>query len=315
MQKTLTSASIAFAVLFIAGCGERVDDRDAASVIDAFAIDGGHDAAASLDVGPTPDAGRDGGSDAGHDGGSDGGHDAGSDGGHDAFVTPPDMGHDAAVDAYAMFTFDDPLQIDMSGVFTVETVAGTVVSTFPPLSAIDGSGYVYVTASFASANFDDGAGLPDDGHYDANADHPPIQLAFRDASAVLDSIVLNDPSAGLTAVDIDVVPAATFQYLYFYLTSTEGASTPTITLRYSDGTSSSTTPTVPDWFQPIDASAPVFVVQQGLSRYSASGYERADMPALYGVAIATDSTRVLQQVHVDDAVGTARLTIYGANAY
>jgi hypothetical protein len=278
--------------------------RDAATPRDS-----GRDSAVQSDA-----AMADAGIDAGRlDGGTDAGiADAGFDGGSDA-GPPPDAG--APPDAASlMYTFASPLQVDLSSIFTVDTVAITAAAgrTFPPLSTMDGSGYVYFTRSAGATAGDAAGGLPDDGFFASNADHPDVQLAFNDTSTAPNSIILHEPG-GPTSVTFPIV-AVPFATVQLYLTSTEGSAPTEVTLSYGDGTSSTTTFTVPDWFASFTAAAPVFVVTSGLSRYSAGGFDFSHGAALFGVRLTADPTKTLMSVTVSVSSG-GRLALYGATAY
>jgi hypothetical protein len=305
--------------LSLAGCGGRDPvptdggTADTGPVIDAApAIDAGHDAA-TLPIDGGRDAGHDAGADAGHDGGTDGGSDAG----HDA--APIDVGTDADIDAgprpdaWTAYSFDHPFVIDFSGLYDVDVVASSASTSFPPLVPVDGSGYVLLTESVASAAGDTGAGVRDDGFYAADANHPGVQFAFSDATAVSNALILNDPSMSRTSVAIDVAPGM-FGTAQLFVTSTEGGSAPTIQLHYADGTTTSTSVSVPDWFESFRAAPPVFVVDSGLSRFSTAGDDFSGGASIVGIALVVDPTRVLDRITVSTS-GTARLVLFGALAY
>jgi hypothetical protein len=177
---------------------------------------------------------------------------------------------------------------------------------------MDGSGYDFLTASVGAAAGDEAGGVPDDGFYASNADHPDVQLAFNDTSVAANSIILNEPS-GPTEVTFPIVPAR-FTTVQLYLTSTEGSSPVQVTLAYDDGSMSSTIFTVPDWFSPWTATAPVFVVQDGLSRFSTSGVDYSDSAALFGATVSPNPAKTLTSVTVSATSG-GRLALYGATAY
>jgi hypothetical protein len=301
-----------------AGCG----DDDGSGTDGGVRVDSGRvpDASRPRDSGAprdgggddssVPDAGGvDGGFDAGGiDGGSDAGlPDAGFDGG-----PPPDAGEPPDA-GDVMYTFASPLQVDLSSIFTVNTVASSAPTggSFPPLSSMDGSGYVYFTRNFGSTAGDAAGGMPDDGLFAATLEHPTIQLAFSDSSVADNSIILNAPG-GPTSTTFPVV-ATSFATVQLYFTSTEGSAATEVTLTYTDGTTSRTTFTVPDWFTPGAAAAPVFVVASGFSRYSGD-FDFSHGASFYGATIAADPAKTLTSVTLAVTSG-GRLAFYGATAY
>jgi hypothetical protein len=75
-----------------------------------------------------------------------------------------------------------------------------------------------------------------------------------------------------------------------------------------------TTFTVPDWFDPASAAAPVFILQDGLSRFSAAGIEHSNSAALFEATVNPDAAKALASVTVSVTTG-GRLVLYGATAY
>lgn len=205
------------------------------------------------------------------------------------------------------FSFASPAQIDLHSVFLHDTVAASVTggSSFPPLTSMDASHYVLMTATFAGT-FN---GLPDDGRFAADANHPDAQLAWRDGSFAPNSVILNAPG-GIREVTFPVVPTA-YTHLQLYFVSTEGASQAQVVRTYADATSTMDAITVPDWF--TNPSAPIFVVQGSLARWD--GATRSSGAArLMGTDVAVDGGRTLASVTVR-TTGPGRLVLYGATAY
>jgi hypothetical protein len=180
--------------------------------------------------------------------------------------------------------------------------------SYPPLAEMDGSAY---EATFG----DDFGGLPNNGSYASDSDHPNIQLAFNDsdASGKPDSFILDEPNPNILTVTFPVV-AASFSTVQIYGTSTEGSSSLTVTLNYTDNSTDVTTFTVPDWFSSWEASSPVFVIQESMSRFSSSGDDFSYGAALYGASCTANSAKTLQSVTAATA-GTGRFVLYGATAY
>jgi hypothetical protein len=71
---------------------------------------------------------------------------------------------------------------------------------------------------------------------------------------------------------------------------------------------------VPDWFS--GASAPVYLVQGGLSRFSSSQpTDFSDGASLYGVNVTVNSAKVLTGVTLTNGSSGPRIVLYGATAY
>lgn len=225
---------------------------------------------------------------------------------------PPDLGPPDMTPP--VYSASNPVQVDLSSIFNVDTIATSATQTYPPLASMDGSGYDFMTETVAESNFDDGAGLPADGYFASDADHPNVQLAFSDTTTTPNSVILNAPPTPVASVSfpLTVTPLSALQ---LYLTSTEGGSSVSVTLHYGDGTSAVTSFTVPDWFQSGSATTPVFVVQSGLSRFSLDGDDFSHGAALYGAAVVVDATKALTSVTVATTATGGRLVIYGATAY
>jgi hypothetical protein len=188
--------------------------------------------------------------------------------------------------------------------------------SYPPLVAIDGEGNDYMTEAVAEANSDTGGGLPNDGFFAADSDHPDVQLAFSDSSSAPNSFILNAPDTSILSVGFPVV-LTSYSTVQIYGTSTEGSSSLTVTLAYTDSSTDVTSFTVPDWFQYSSAVAPVFVVQSGLSRFSAgTPDDDSDTPALYGATAQANPAKTLVSVTISVAGGSNnRFVLYGATAY
>jgi hypothetical protein len=182
---------------------------------------------------------------------------------------------------------------------------------------MDGSGYDYMTEAVAEANGDDNAGVPNNGFYAADADHPDVQLAFSDTSVGPVSFLMNAPSPNdLLTVTFPIV-VTSYSTVQIYGTSTEGASNITVTLNYGDSSTDVTSFTVPDWAQSFAAAAPVFVMQSDLSRFSSSvPTDFSDDFALYGATAQANPAKTLVSVTVTTAGGNDhRFVLYGATAY
>lgn len=214
-----------------------------------------------------------------------------------------------------LYTFANPLQVDLSAIFTVDTVATSQPAgqTYPPLSPVDGSGYTFVTTALGTAHANASGGLPNNGLYASTATHPTAQFAFSDTSTAKNSIILNAPPTLLQTLTIPVTPSQ-FSAVQIYGTSTEGPSSVTVTLNYSDATTTTATVAFPDWFNPNGAVSPTFVMQRNLARWSSAGYNIATA-SLCGTNIVANPAKTLTSVTLTMNAGSHRLVLYGATAY
>ena len=213
-----------------------------------------------------------------------------------------------------------PFKSILSSVLTVDTVASTATggTTLVPsgaLTSMDASGYDVYTAALASANSVSG-GLPSNGYFGANGTQSPaVQLHFSDNSAAPNSVVLNRPAPNDALSLQFAVPPAYYTRLQIYGTLTNGDSTVSITLTYSDTSTATTTLTVPDWGSSSEASGAVFVFVGGLGRLGTQIFEKNYTFVIYGVNVTCSQTKVLTSVNVAVGGGSAAFTFYGATAW
>jgi hypothetical protein len=225
----------------------------------------------------------------------------------------PDGG-DAAVNP----TFGNPVQINVTSILTIDTIAtsatgGTTVLPGGALTSMDGSGYDYYTANVATTNGITG-GVPASGLFPANGtQNPVVQLHISDSSTAANSLLLNGPSPNNAESFSFNVPAFGYTALQLYGTSTEGTSTLAITLTYSDATTGSASVTIPDWSTGT-ATAPVFVLAGSLGRLGSGTFEQNYAFALYGANVTPNSGKSLASVTVAHS-GTGRYVFYGATAW
>jgi hypothetical protein len=154
-------------------------------------------------------------------------------------------------------------------------------------------------------------GLPDNGLFAADSNHPNVQMAFNDTSVAPNSALLGGSYP--SSVTFPIGPTS-FSSLQLYLTSTEGASNTEVWLQYTDCTTDSINVTVPDWYNGL-ANAPLYLVQGNLSRFSSAGSDGSYSYWLYGVNVAVNPAKILKSVSVANYSSGSRLVLYGATAY
>jgi hypothetical protein len=142
-----------------------------------------------------------------------------------------------------------------------------------------------------------------------------VQLHFSDKSTAPNSVVLNRPAPNDALSLQFAVPPADYTRLQIYGTSTNGGTTLSITLTYSDTSTVTTTLTVPDWGSSSQASGPVFVFVGGLGRLGTQIFEKNYTFVIYGVNVTCNQNKLLTSVKLAVGGGSAAFTFYGATAW
>jgi hypothetical protein len=208
---------------------------------------------------------------------------------------------------------DQAVQIPLGGVLDGRPVStltnGVEVRWTTGVDAADG----FVTSSLAAHLGQAGPGLPDDGVFPENADHPEIVLHFsNDAPATAPQAHL---LVGAGAIQFPV-PAATYSKIFLSLTSSRGDSTLGVTMAYEDGTTSVSTLTLPDWGtgDPLPTSPPIFFsIVSGLHKWNAQDMS-VDTPThgITGVVLTPSPTKILNEVELAQTSEMPYLTLWGA---
>jgi len=218
--------------------------------------------------------------------------------------------------AAAMATYPAVLatvQFDVSSVLTEDTIVnrpgGTTDTTQTP---IDLQSSALITQSFAT--FIGGAvgnGLPDDGLFAANSFHPDVQLGYRNDNNDVNSRFIKTSTGSFTFA----VTPGNYSEIHLAATSTEGSSAVRATFTYADGTTNTTTTqTVPDWYNSITQSTSTYYLIDGMDRSYADGttFQNVNNPAVFGLRFTPDSTKTLQSVTVDKTASAGWLLFFGS---
>jgi Calcium-binding EGF domain/EGF domain len=207
-------------------------------------------------------------------------------------------------------SFVSPIQLDVAKVLFHDTVVNNGKGTLDPTqTSMDASGFAFLTQSVATAlGGPAGNGLPDDGRFPANADHPDVKLHFRNDDDGLNSRVLRAGESFSFAV-----PVASYQEVQIYALSAEGKSAVKLTLTYADATTEARQVTLGDWFDDPSPAGQFFLVD-GLDRFGAGGYVAAHDPAISAVNLAPNPQKKLASVTVAGQ-GAGIVTFYGATAW
>jgi hypothetical protein len=114
--------------------------------------------------------------------------------------------------------------------------------------------------------------LPDDGHFPADTHHPEVVLNYSNADGTSPQNHLIKPKVGATPPDVLTfpVPTGTYAKLFLFFHGADGGTTVTITLTYSDATTSTTMATVGDFGNGSvpPANGNVFVLVGNLAKWS-----------------------------------------------
>ncbi len=193
-------------------------------------------------------------------------------------------------------------QIDLSSLFTVDVIISHANGSYDTSQVpVDASGYVLLTQSAEDTLFDAGhTGLPDNGFFPANADHPDVLLGYRNTDFGNNARRLAPPSDAVTIP----LPQRRFNRLQIIGISTEGTTTHTATIRYLDGTESAETITYDDWYTTTLGPRSYRLID-GLDRASIGDARAYPYPDLFnrnfavsGVDLTPNTARAVRDVTI-----------------
>src|SRR5262249_37540964 len=154
----------------------------------------------------------------------------------------------------------------------------------PSETPIDGIGSELMTQRVANEDGGPtGVGLPDDGAFPANSDHPFVQLHWNNN----EDVVLSHNAHVLTAGGSFAfnVPPSRYTNMQLYSLMTNGPGDVVFTLTYDDLSTDTKLITYADWFQ--DAAAPQFQLVNGFDVLIGGNYtqesNQSTNPAITGV--------------------------------
>jgi hypothetical protein len=205
-------------------------------------------------------------------------------------------------------------QVDVSSVLTDDTVVNNGAGAMDLQQVtMDNNANALATQSAATALGGAGAsGLPDNGFFPADANHPDVQLHWDNASNGPNSRVV--PPGG-PAFSFPMAPAA-YTQLQVYMLSTEGTSSVVFTLTYSDASTELRDIQLNDWFDDPSPPSQFFLID-GLDRASILGdaIDAAHDPAISGINLNPNPSKTLTSVKAALTPGGGWLVFYGATAW
>ena len=153
------------------------------------------------------------------------------------------------------------------------------------------------------------AGLPDNGVFPPNADHPNVHLGYNNAFSFLNTRRSNGPETYSV-----VTPVNNYTNVHVFFASGDGNTNVTVTLRYLSGQPQPTLITVPSWLAaPAPPAYALFDSGDRIPPDAPFVCDDANTVAIFGFNIAADPARLLSSVDIARTDNTtAVLNFYGA---
>ncbi|MDB5791856.1 MAG: Ca2+-binding protein toxin [Massilia sp.] len=222
----------------------------------------------------------------------------------------------AALCAFTSFAHAGVVQLDLAPLYNIDGVANIGDASQSPLDQPNAGGnFVFLTQSLATSRVGaSGNGLLDSGLYGADEFHPEMQLGYGlnpNGNNVLQF-------AGTGPANFTLA-AGFYKEIHVAAMTGGGSSFLTLRLNYADGSTTTRTAFVNDWYNDFGSTPDDYYLANGLDRISAnlSVYENANDPALFGHRFLVDGSRKLLSFDFV-ASGTSqfepRMNIFGAAA-
>jgi len=144
--------------------------------------------------------------------------------------------------SYAVDAPASAVQVDISKLLNIRFVTTLVDGKVKPHNVPDNTGYITKSAA-AALGVTDPHTLPDDGKFEANADHPEVILNYSTGG----SQIHNSP-AGKEEEYSFAVPPNHYEKMFLILTSQKGGAPLDFTLTYQDGSTESRTELLSAWW-------------------------------------------------------------------
>jgi uncharacterized membrane protein YgcG len=199
----------------------------------------------------------------------------------------------------------------------VSTLTNGAVVTWSPTQGVDGNGGAdgFVTVAVMTKLNQMGVALPDDGTFAANAMHPAVVLHFSNAAPAT-SFQAHNIHGGAAQNFQFAVPQATYSNVYLFMTTSEGAAPLTITMTYSDATTSMTNFNLPDYGTgaPLPTTPPIFFnLISGMHKWTAANAQIDTAGhTITGVTLSPTAGKQLTGIQLAKAMGGQYLVFWGA---
>jgi hypothetical protein len=203
--------------------------------------------------------------------------------------------------ANTLYTYTPPptgneVQLDFTSVMNANVVRNSAGDA----CNFDATNRCFVSSSLATTNVSNPLkGLPDNGQFAANDDHPLVVLKPFNTSPAANNAW---KATTLGTTNFPVSPSG--QYSVLHVFATAGGASPSdpasmqVTLTYSDNTQSSPVSfTVPDWFGDVSGSG--YYLRDGMDRWNVSSYESANTTAVFGFPVQADPSKTLTSISIN----------------
>ncbi len=191
----------------------------------------------------------------------------------------------------------EAVQLDFSSIYDSDTVvtgseADDGIQDSDGLFDAEGA---FITQAIAEDyDADDPNGLPNDGYFSSDSNHPEVELDWSGENTWKAESVGEQVTAG--------VPDENYDEIHIFTSAGgAGAGSPakyTITLNYADGTTTTSSEfTTPDWFGSAPSNG--YYLIDGMDRWYSGSYDDADAAAIFGHSVDADETKTLESVTID----------------
>ena len=213
---------------------------------------------------------------------------------------------------YDLLIRTSTVQIDVTPLLVHDTIANNGGAGGIDLTQdhVDGTSHDVPTQSVATRTGGDGSkGVPDDGFFAADANHPDVQLHWSNDDDGPNSRVVTSPGDTFT---IDV-PKDNYKQVQIYGFSASGSTTLSLTLTYDDGATDSRMFVFPDWYSD-PAPSGLFYLIDGFDRYLYPMVDHDHDGAIFGASLDPDPAKKLVSISVVTAAVDNHFVFYGATA-
>jgi hypothetical protein len=211
------------------------------------------------------------------------------------------------------------VQFDMTDVFNADVIVnGTSGDIDQTQSPVDNATYSLATQGALvdcpdPIVQDNWQGLPNDGFFASNQDHPNVQLAYRNSK--------NGKNAARLEADDKVsfpVPHDKYRRIHLFATSGDDASSVKVTFKYMDDSTTVKNFTIADWFE--DPATGTYALKDHMDRMEPdgatcdeSGHETVDA-AVFGKGMTPNDNKTLKRMAVKKIPGAGHsiLNVFGA---